>query len=65
MQRTIRSLAFAVAALAITTQSASAGQFKKAVYYHTGQLPRHVAARNSLEAAMLIWFSPTTCRIRS
>ncbi len=37
MQRTIRSLAFAVAALAITSQSASAGQFKKAVYYGTGR----------------------------
>jgi FG-GAP-like repeat len=44
MQRTIRRLAFAVAALAITTPSASAGQFKKPVYYHAGQLPRHVAA---------------------
>ncbi len=44
MQRTIRSLAFAVAALAITTQSASAGQFKKAVYYKAGSLPYQVAA---------------------
>jgi hypothetical protein len=30
MQRTIRNLAFAVVALAITTQSASAEQFEKA-----------------------------------
>jgi hypothetical protein len=44
MQRTIPSLAFAVAALAITTQSASAGQFKKAVYYHAGQRPYRVVA---------------------
>ncbi len=42
MQRTIWSLVFAVAALAITTQSASAGQFKKAVYYHAGLRPYHV-----------------------
>jgi FG-GAP-like repeat len=42
MQRTIRSLAFAVAALAITTQSAGAGQFKKAVYYGAGQRPYKV-----------------------
>jgi hypothetical protein len=39
MQRTIWSLAFAVAALAITTQSASAGQFKKPVYYPAPGLP--------------------------
>ncbi len=38
MQRTIWSLAFAVAALAITTQSASAGQFKKPIYYNVGTL---------------------------
>jgi hypothetical protein len=42
MQRTIWSLAFAVAALAITTQPASAGQFKKTVYYHAGKLPSQV-----------------------
>jgi FG-GAP-like repeat len=39
MQRTIWRLAFAVAALAITAQSAGAGQFKKAVYYPGGALP--------------------------
>jgi hypothetical protein len=43
MQRTIRSLAFAVAALAIATQSASAGQFKKPVYYPAPGLPWAVA----------------------
>jgi hypothetical protein len=42
MQRTIWSLAIAVAALAITTQSASAGQFKKAVYYKAGERPYQV-----------------------
>ena len=31
-------------ALAVLTASAWAGQFRKAVYYHAGQLPRHVAA---------------------
>jgi FG-GAP-like repeat len=42
MQRTIWRLVFAVAVLAITAQSAGAGQFKKAVYYHAGLRPYHV-----------------------
>jgi hypothetical protein len=44
MQCTIRRLAFAVAALAITAQSAAAGQFEKAAYHHAGQRPYQVVA---------------------
>ncbi len=62
MQRTIWSLAFAVAALAITTQSASAGQFKKAVYYGAGQRPfavvaAHLTQSGNLDLALADWLS--------
>jgi FG-GAP-like repeat len=62
MQRTIRSLAFAVAAFAITAQSASAGQFKQASYYSAGQRPyRLVAAEltnsGNLDLAIADWLS--------
>ncbi len=62
MQRTIWSLAFAVAALAITTQSASAGQFKKAVYHGAGQRPStlvaaHLTQSGNLDLAFADWLS--------
>jgi FG-GAP-like repeat len=62
MQRTIWSLAFAVAVLAITVQSASAGQFKKAVYYGAGQRPStlvaaHLAQSGNLDLAFADWLS--------
>jgi hypothetical protein len=53
MQRTIWSLAIAVAALAITTQTASAGQFKKAVYYHAGQRPYRLVAAQFTQSGNL------------
>jgi FG-GAP-like repeat len=60
MQRTIWSLAFAVAALAIATQSASAGQFKKPVYYKVGGVPYSVVTADfnhdgNLDLAVSDW----------
>src|ERR1700736_2892864 len=42
MARVNRTLLVALAALAIVTPVASAGQFKKAVYYRAGMLPSQV-----------------------
>jgi hypothetical protein len=66
MQRTIRSLAFAVAALAITTQSASAGQFKHPVYYPAGERPYRVIATQltdsgNIDIAFADWLSDQIC----
>jgi hypothetical protein len=53
MQRTIWSLAIAVAALAITIQSASAGQFTKGVYYGAGQRPYKVVTAQFTQSGNL------------
>jgi hypothetical protein len=42
--RTSRGILLILATLSLSGLNAAMGQFKPAVYYHAGQLPRHVAA---------------------
>src|SRR5438445_10451048 len=44
MARAGGRILFILATLWLSTLNASAGQFKHVVYYHAGQLPRHVSA---------------------
>jgi hypothetical protein len=62
MARTISTLLLAFAAVAMATTSASAGQLKKAAYYHAGMLPSQVVTGDfnndgNLDLAFADWLS--------